>query len=321
MEKHESECLKLKTEYAQIEKLQKEFELELEKAIQSGKTEKTKELKIQIEEKLKNLKEKIIPKEISASYTNPETSEQKEIRINIVQMIREQREFHKKHNLPVFNEQEIRQIFRKHKAEIQKEMETYGYDTILIIPENLPDTESLHQKMSAGYNETYQNNNFKEGGSFAGTKTSESKKTRIILTHPDQNIYENDQANPFLKATLDKDIMQLSGLTEPEINQRIQSNQPIPINFETAINGKTIKIQSEGLSLDEYLLFQRQYFEKTQKHLDEKGWIWLLKSRSGSRVAVAHWYPADGRLNVSADVPGISSGLLGCRLSRSFELA
>lgn len=315
-----SECLLLKTEYANLEKLQKEFELELEKAIKSGKTEKAKELKIQIEEKLKSLKEKIIPKEIKANFTNPENNETKEIKINIQEIIKEQQEFYQNHNLPNFNKQEVNQIFRKHKKEIQKEIETYGYDTIIIIPENLPNTEELNQKMSEGYVETYQSDNFKNGGGFAGTKTSESKKTKIILCHSNQNIYENPQANVFAKQTLNKNILQLSGLTEPEIQTRIQNNQSISINFETQINNQTVKIQSEGFSLNEYLIFQRQYFKKTNNHLDANGWSWLLKSCSASRVVHARWDPGAGQLHVDADDSGHSAGYLGCRLSRSFEL-
>ena len=280
------ECHLLKTEYEDLQKLQKKFEFELKKAIESGKTEKAKELKTQIEQKLQSLKEKLYPKEISANFKNSETNKTKEIKFNIPEIIEIQKAFYAgKEGMPNFNENEVKKIFQKHKAEIQKEMETYGYDTITIIPANLPTTETLNQKMTEGYkNATYQ------GVKFEDIKTSESQKTRIILTHSDQNIYNNLEANPFLKATLGKSIDQLS---EENI---------------------------EGLSLNEYLLIQRQYFETTQKHLDENGWTWLPKSRSASRVVDAYWTPALGWLIVTASDPGVSGGSLGCRLSRSFEL-
>ncbi|MDO9231319.1 MAG: hypothetical protein Q7U36_02415 [bacterium] len=322
-----SGCLILKTEYKELEKLQQEFELELEKSIKSGNLEKTKELKQEIEEKLQTLKEKITPKKIIAKFSNPETTKtenkDKDIEIDLEKEIQWQKAFYKEHKLS-FNEQEVKQILRLHKFEIQKEMAMYGYDQILIIPENLPITENLNQTLIESMpntTATYQSNDFKTGGGFAGA-TTESRKTKIILTHSDQNIYENPDANFFAKQTLGKNIMQLSNLIEDEIQEKIRTNQPIPINFETRINNQTKKIQAEGLSLNEYLIFQRQYFEKNnqQKHLDENGWTWLPKSCSASRVVVAHWYPDARRLDVSAYGLGHSDGNLGCRLSRSFEL-
>ena len=52
---------------------------------------------------------------------------------------------------------------------------------------------------------------------------------------------------------------------------------------------------------------------------DEKGWIWLTKSFSGSRVVDAFWDPDDRRLGVVAFGPGDSDSGLGARLSRSFS--
>jgi len=71
--------------------------------------------------------------------------------------------------------------------------------------------------------------------------------------------------------------------------------------------------------LNEYLIFQRQYFEKTNQHLDEKGWTWLPKTFSASRVVGSSWSPGDAQLDVYADDPDDSNVNLGCRLSRSFS--
>jgi hypothetical protein len=279
------ECQTLKTEYANLQKLQTEFELELANAIKSGKTEKVQTLKKVITEKLQNLKEKLYPKAIAASYLNSKTNKTKEIKFNIPEVIEKQKAFYQAHNLENFNEQEVEKIFQQHKAEIQREMETYGYDTITIIPANLPTTETLNQKMTEGYeNETYQ------GVKFEHITTIENQKTRIILTHSDQDIYKNPKANPFLKATLNKSIDQLSAKN------------------------------TEGLSLNEYLLIQRQYFKNTQKHLDGNGWTWLPKSRSAYRIVSSYWNPSSGQLGVRAYDRGYFDVYLGCRLSRSFEL-
>ena len=314
-------CEQLKTEYSQLENLKKEFEQVFDEAVKTGDTTKAKQLKKEIQEKLQSLKEKIIPKEIKANFKNPETNQTKEITINIQEKIQEFQEFYKSHNLPIPNEQEIKKIFQKNKAEIQKEIETYGYDNVLIVPENLPNTSSLEQKMTEGYVATWTGDNFNQANGFVGAKHTESQKAKIILTHNDQNIYQNQNANPFAKATLDKDIMQLSGLTQSELARRIQNKESIPINFEKNINGKNMQVEAEGLSLNEYLILQRQYFEKNQKHLDEKGWTWLPKSFSASRVCSSGWVAGDSQLAVTAGGLGISGDALSCRLSRSFELA
>ena len=312
-------CTELKTEYAELEELEKQFEVAFDEAVKTGKLEKAQKLKTQIENKLASIKEKIIPKEIKANFTDPETNETKEISFNLAEQIKTWQQFYQNHNLPIPNEQEIKNSWRKNKKEIQKAMETYGYDKILIIPENLPATEKLHTQMSQGYKETYQSDNFKKASSFAGAKHSETQKTRIILCHNDQNTYQNPQANFFAKQTLGKSILQLSGLTEKQLQTKIQKHENIPINFETQINNQKIQIQAEGLSLNEYLILQRQYLETNQKHLDEKGWTWLLKTSSASRIAGASWDPVNSRLGVGALDLGYSHGALGCRLSRSFS--
>ena len=312
-------CTELKTEYAELEELEKQFEVAFDEAVKTGKLEKAQQIKTEIEKKLSSLKEKIIPKEIKANFTNPENNEQTEIKFNLAEQIKTWQEFYQNHNLPIPNEKEIKNSWRKNQKEIQKAMETYGYDKILIIPENLPATEELHTQMSQGYTATYQGDNFKNAGSFAGAKHTETQKTRIILCHNDQNTYENPQANFFAKQTLGKNILQLSGLTEAQLNTKIQNQENIPVDFETQINNQKIQIQAEGLSLNEYLILQRQYFQENQKHLDEKGWTWLLKTSSASRIASASWYPGYSRLGVDANDLGTSNDFLGCRLSRSFS--
>jgi hypothetical protein len=124
---------------------------------------------------------------------------------------------------------------------------------------------------------------------------------------------------PLLKATQGKNIMALTGLDKPEVEKMIANSQDLPVNFETEINGQKRQIKGGGLSLEEYEIFQRMYFEKTGKHLDENGWTWLTKSRSGSRVVFSDWYPGGRRLIVYAVDPDYSFGNLGLRLSRSFS--
>ena len=206
------------------------------------------------------------------------------------------------------NESEIREIWNKNYAEIKGEIEKYGYDSILIIPDNLPGEADVNKKVV----ETMDEGAGK--GKVAATKYWTSNKQdissvgkskyRIILVHSDQNIYNNPDANPYLKATLGKNIMDLTGLDpKPKSKKELMAARNCQANFETKINGKKKQIQAEGLSLEEYEIFQRIYFEKTGKHLDESGWTWLIKSRSGSRVVSSYWYPDARQLTVYADAP------------------
>jgi len=169
---------------------------------------------------------------------------------------------------------------------------------------------------------TYQSDSFKNGGSWQGAQSIEKPKTRIILVHSAQNLEDH----PILKATLNKNIPDLTGLAKKEVKERIQNQESLLVNFEAVIGDQKIPVQAEGLSMEEYLVFQRIYFEETGKHLDEIGWTWLLKSRlkasglpAGSRVADAGWSPYDRQLFACANYPEDRYDDLGGRLSRSFS--
>ncbi len=263
---------------------------------------------------------------LRASWKNPENQNERAVEIDIE---REIELFSKMYadNLQIkIDRNEIISIWNRNFESVKQEIETYGYDTVLIIPENLPTEQEVSRKIietmdeGAGkgkVNETLKHSNFIEGGSFTGVRTSEKPKYRIILTKGDQNIYETP--DPLLKATLNKNINILTGLSDQEIAQRIQREDELPINFKASIGGKEIEIMAEGMSLSEYMIFQRANFEKTGKHLDEKGWTWLLKSFSGSRVVNSDWDPDARQLNVYAHDASHRNVDLGLRLSRSFS--
>ena len=257
---------------------------------------------------------------LSAVWKNPETAVEQNIEINFEQILAEQKNFYQTHLGLELDENEIRLVWQKNYAEIKKEIEICGYDTAIIIPDNLPGEDELNQKLiepmpdAAG---TYQDGSINSGGSFAGVKNIEKGKYRILLTKGEKDM--NSTQDPLLKATLNKNIFQLTSLSEKTVEAMIAQEQPLPINFEANINGQKIQISAEGLSLKEYMLFQRMYFDKNQKHLDEDGWTWLTKSLAGSRVVHASWYPDFRRLRVRAFDPGYAASLLGVRLSRSFS--
>ena len=142
-------------------------------------------------------------------------------------------------------------------------------------------------------------------------------KYRLVLTHSVQNIEDH----PILKATRGKDIMQVTGLDETEVNRRIANGEELPVDCEIEINGQKVKIEAEGESLEDYIIQQRMHFDKTGEHLDAKSnsYARLLKSFSGSRVVRSLWLPVARQLLVHAHDPVVSLGYLGLRLSRSFS--
>ena len=218
------------------------------------------------------------------TYTNPETNNvelQETITLDIEQKLQEHLSFYKTTNidLPPDFEVAILDIWERNQDEIQEAIKEHGFNEILIIPGNtlLPD---LKDKMSMenGY---FEGDNFKQGGSFAKAKSQNTDKPRIVLVHNAQNIKDR----PELAKTLN-------------------------------IQGKDVN-PDQSLDLEDYLIFQRKYFEETGKHLDEIGWTWLV-TKSGTRLVDAYWAPDDHELIVGASGLDYRHGYLGVRSSRCF---
>jgi len=263
---------------------------------------------------------------LRAFWKNPENQNERKIEFDIQKEIQVFDKIYSDKLGIKIDQKEVVAIWNRNFESIKKEIETYGYDTVLIIPENLPDEAVINDKIIETMDEgvgkgkikqTWQSSNFTEGGSFAGVRNLEAPKYRIILTKGEQNMSETN--DPILKAIWGKNILGFTGLSEPEIANRIQKGGELPINFKTTVAGKEMEIKAEGLSLSEYMIFQGLYFEKNKKHLDEKGWTWLTKSCSGSRVVGSGWGPGSRRLGVGADDSSSSGGYLCLRLSRSFS--
>ncbi len=265
---------------------------------------------------------------IKTKWRNPETQSEQKIEVDFEKSLSEQKSFYKdKLNLEI-NEAEVKTIWKKNYAEIRAEMEKYGYDSIIIIPNNLPEEDTLNRNLIEGMKEavgnkkkkveaTWQGDNFKSGGSFAGVRNSYSSEYRIVLTHSVQSLEDH----PILKNTRNKNIMDVTGLAESEVNRIIKSGEKLPVDCEIEIDGQAFKIQAGGQSLEEYMVQQAMFFEKTGQHLDSKSnsYAWLLKSFSGSRVVISGWDPGSRQLFVRAADSSFSRDALGLRLSRSFS--
>ena len=208
--------------------------------------------------------------------------------LNIEKTIEKNRLFYesKSINLPSDFAERTKEIWIRNREAIEEEIKNMKYDRVLIFPDTLPDTVSLHLKMTEGYNPTFEGQNFKDEGSFQSSVTTD-EGFHILLLHNAEEI----DGNSHLLATKGKSIDELEAIFE----------------------------KASGLSLSEYLIFQKMYNEETGKHLDTLLWTFLPKTKSGSRVVNATWYPGNGRLNVGVHDSGDRYDIRGCRLSRSFE--
>jgi hypothetical protein len=237
------------------------------------------------------------------------TPEGREISFDLKEQLETWRAFYQTHNIDWVTLPETISVTEEQREQMQ-ELMAQGFDKMLIIPEGLVDDpeitsdpktgkptsiknekyEKLHNLMTKDYNPTSTGSNYDQDGKFQGSK-DQTMKLRIILTKDIQNL-EDD---PLLRATLNKSMDDLNA------------------------NELT---RYSGLSESVYLVYQREYFKRTGKHLDEKGWTWLPgSSRSLSfRLPCAYWGPAFARLCFDSDTAGYRSGSLGCRLAGSFEV-
>ena len=286
-----SRCQSLQSKLQTVHELQAQTQASFDLGRQRKDFTEALALKAKLEQALADLKRELLT-DISATYayidpaTRQEVPNTKEtITLDIEKALESWITFYQEYaiSLPHDFKERIQDIWLRNADAIRESVESHGFDHLLLIPEglSLPDLET---KMSQGYNATFQGENFKAGGSFPGVKEVVSQ-TRIILIH--QSKARNLGDRPELKATLGK-------------------------------TAQTFIDQGEQLTLADYLIYQRQYFKETDKHLDEIGWTWLPGSKSGARFVDAYWIPGNRKLHVYADDAGYSNDSLGCRLSRCF---
>jgi len=225
--------------------------------------------------------------QIEANYTykNPDTHKvelQETIELDIEKTLSKYTTLFQETNiqLPDDFKENITLIWERNREAIEQAIEEGGFDEMIVAPANTKlDEIQEKMKMEKGY---YTCSNFDDGGGFSGAKSVGVEKDRIILVHKAQNLTDR----PELKST--------KGLKA----------QDLDIN--------------NSLSLEDYIFFQRSYFKETGKHLDEDGWTWLLKTKSGTRFVCSSWNPSDRKLSVDAADAGNSYPNLGCRPSRYF---
>jgi flagellar hook-basal body complex protein FliE len=219
--------------------------------------------------------------EVSTTYTHPD-GKKETITLDIEAKLQDFISFYQKTNidLPPDFEDTIHDIWDRNQAEIEQAIEQNGFDDMLIIPGNIPLTEIKDKMaMEKGY---YEWDSFKQGGSFAGAVSQNVDQPRLILVHKTQELDDR----PELASTLN-------------------------------IKGQDAKL-AQTLTLEDYIIFQRKYFEETGKHLDEEKAVWVA-TRSGTCLVYSFWDPGNHGLNVSAGDRAGQYDILGARPSRCFK--
>ncbi len=224
------------------------------------------------------------------TYTNPETKKverNETITIDIEKKLEEFTSFYQKTkvDLSLDFESEVKNIWERNQDEIKKAIEQNGFDEVLIIPGNLslPDLAGK-MKMNKGYNIGSSFDGFDEENFTDAVKSkSGADKSRIVLVHNVKNLEDH-----------------------PEL-------------------AKTLNIKGEDLdkrgllTLEDYIIFQKKYYESAKEHPDEDRYTWLATKKSGSDDLVySGWLSYFNKLAVHAFNPGYHFEVCGARLSRTF---
>jgi len=232
---------------------------------------------------------------ISVNYTHPD-GKQETINLDLETKLVDFFSFYQETNidLPPDFANTIRDIWKKNQTEIERAIEQNGFDDMLIIP---PTTDigdlSKKMRMSKNYHDLINPRglavSWPETLADIPFVSQNTDKPRLILVHKTQNFKDR-----------------------PELQQTIDTK------------AEDVKMD-QALTLEDYLIFQRKYFEETGKHLEDdviKGSVvstWLA-TKSGDGVVYSGWRPDYHQLSVHVHSLGsrFQSPSNGVRPARSF---
>ena len=247
--------------------------------------------------KLEALKEKETPKVISVK-----TPEGKEISFDLREIRENSLAFYRAHNLEEFADalpKEIR-LSPESEARLREAMEA-GFDRAVLLPNpelQTQTTDKLFDEMATK--------------PVAGLPDTE-QYTAPYITDPVKEKKVTNQNRPLLKAYL---LLYQSGAIPEETKGKTfpEAEQELDKLFG--------KDKWNGLTLEEYLILQRQECEERQDHefdvwpVDpnkKSEWTWLLDSRVPSGCVHASWFPRNRQVSVHWSEPKHSLSLLGAR--------
>lgn len=249
------------------------------------------------------------------------------IEINIVNEAKLTRVFYERHGIkiPENFEERAREIWAKNFKAIEKEMATYGYDSVLIIPDDLPSLEELHEKMAAAFTTTAFSKEFSVSEPFGKVKdlNISSNRFRIILLHGTQKI----KNNPLLAQTKDKTPAELTGLQTHQIEEAIAKRGKLKIQlplkgvrFGRSKDAANSDLSADVMTLAEYLIFQRLFMEERGVFLGSDGvGTWTLGTALNNRLTNIGYSVVGGFIDISSQFPNEQGHNVGCRICKSFS--
>ena len=334
------DCKKIKQEYETLQKQAAEFGLTVDELRAEEKTGRAlnremfnaaKRAKRELAEARDVLLGKLRYVRFSANYVSEKGVET--IEIDLEKELALYREFYKRNKVHWIKLPDHISVDVKTKKQMIKLIETMGMNWIAIIPDGLTGEpeyeeevedrhaalamtgaapamtkvkmpvlkrpaehyEELHELMSEGYkSKTYYSGNYNDDGGI-GASLDSRKGLRIVIARKAKELRDDEKLNETVEKSID-DLEAKDGMFE--------------------------KYGVGGMTEAEYLIFQRRYFEETNKHLDETRWTWLAASRRprSGRVPYGRWHPDFGRLSFYSSDPDLQSVFRGCRLAGSFLL-
>jgi len=218
--------------------------------------------------------------EIFVEYTHPD-GHKETITLDLEQKLQEFISLYKKTNLdlPPDFEDTMRDIWNRHYDEIEQEAQEYGFDELLLIPPT-PYLPELSQKMKME-NWYRTGETFDAMGGFSYATSKNNIVPRLILVHNSQNLKDH-----------------------PELAKTLNTK------------GSDVNLD-QALTLEDYLIFQRHYFETTGKHLDGQSISWLA-TKSGAWLVNCRWDSFYQKLAVFSRDLGQGAVNVGVRSCRRF---
>ena len=229
--------------------------------------------------------------EIQAVYTLPD-GKKETITLNLETKLQDFLAFYQKTtvDLPPDFEDSVHDIWDRNQTEIEQAIEQNGFNDMLVIPGNIP-LKDLAKKMEMGKGYNF----YQVQKDFSDVTSKNTDKPRIILYHHMDSLPEIAQ-----KTGLDIHL----NITGGEAKKLYEAN---PDKYLA--------------TLEDAIILERQYFEKTGKHLSDwtqKSAHWLPGTRVGARLVDSYWNPDTDHFNVGTLDLALRFDSLGLRSARCF---
>lgn len=317
MNNQENKCIKLQEDYQKLEKSKGEFDVMLEE-IQGQKKEMGKnmmKIKDDIQKaklKKREIKNKMIEIQEQMDQVIKGVYEGVEKKISLNEQIKYWNQFYQDYEIKdekgkICQVPKNLHLTPEALAQAKQDMEKFGFDMILIIPEGIRPIDLLNNDKLL----TFKENEFDEEGN---KKKIENKR------YIDSDI-PADILNTSISQTQIILLTESPAVYQDENWKEEWNDEDGPTFLEVQKKEKDLKI--EGLDIPSFIFFHRNYYDKHNKthshNWGEDNATWLTKTATNGQCAWACWYPDLARLEFSWCMSEVCNSALGAVFSRSSE--